>query len=442
GGDIPAADLAALGLVGREQLRSAPAAQRAFELPGEIDRVSHAAVHAEAAGRDHEMHRVAGEEHAAVLVALGEQQVLLPFADAQHLVFHRHADRPLELRRHVAVVGDRRVQRPVARRVLHDEESRALVGDVVVAAVARAVADWNALVKLVAAIERLAQAQDVGLATQLDAELPAHRAAAAVAADQVLGSNLPLRRPRGDASRILLERLEFTAISHRAQALGDRLEQRLERVLRDELVRLERHRAVVARFDRPARFAHRGIGRVHERRQVQRAHDVDVHRHLGLPAEVPMDVYIVRALNLPALMHSPYPSVSEARRAIEACNDGTMPLEPYQLVSQYTLEPLLKSVAEGLCSVRYGCEFQSFEQDAAGVTARTSKGEIRARYLVGCDGGSSRVRQQLGIELRGEADILRLRQALYRCDELYQRIPIGNGPGHGRHYHVADERST
>jgi FAD binding domain len=31
-----------------------------------------------------------------------------------------------------------------------------------------------------------------------------------------------------------------------------------------------------------------------------------------------------------------------------------------------------------------------------------------------------------------------LRQALYRCDELYERIPIGKG----RHYHVADERAT
>jgi FAD binding domain len=31
-----------------------------------------------------------------------------------------------------------------------------------------------------------------------------------------------------------------------------------------------------------------------------------------------------------------------------------------------------------------------------------------------------------------------LRQALYRCDELYERIPIGKG----RHYHVADSRST
>ncbi|HTG98552.1 MAG TPA: FAD-dependent monooxygenase, partial [Burkholderiales bacterium] len=165
-------------------------------------------------------------------------------------------------------------------------------------------------------------------------------------------------------------------------------------------------------------------------------------RAAGLPADVPMDVYIVRALNLPPLMHSPYPSVNEARRAIDACNDGSMPLEPYQLISQYTLEPLLKSVAETLVNVKYGCAFESFEQDATGVTARTSTGTIRAKYMVGCDGGGSLVRRQLGIELRGEADILRLRQALYRCDELYDRIPINGGPGHGRHYHVADERST
>jgi hypothetical protein len=58
---------------------------------------------------------------------------------------------------------------------------------------------------------------------------------------------------------------------------------------------------------------------------------------------------------------------------------------------------------------------------------------------VGCDGGNSIVRKQLGIEMRGE-NLSELRQALYRCDELFDRIPIGPGPGHGRHYHVADER--
>jgi 2-polyprenyl-6-methoxyphenol hydroxylase-like FAD-dependent oxidoreductase len=64
-------------------------------------------------------------------------------------------------------------------------------------------------------------------------------------------------------------------------------------------------------------------------------------RAAGLRADVPMDVYIIRAMNKPPLLRHPYPSVAEAQRAIDACTDGSMPLEPYQLISQYTLEPLL-----------------------------------------------------------------------------------------------------
>ena len=146
----------------------------------------------------------------------------------------------------------------------------------------------------------------------------------------------------------------------------------------------------------------------------------------------------------PPLLHLPYPSVAQAQAEIAACNDGTLPLEPYQLISQYTLEPLLKSVAERLPSVevRYGCEFLSFTQDPDGVRATVKTGGTTstssARYLVGCDGGSSAVRRQLGIKLQGEANLLQLRQALYRCDDLFERIPIGKG----RHYHVADDRAT
>jgi 2-polyprenyl-6-methoxyphenol hydroxylase-like FAD-dependent oxidoreductase len=172
-------------------------------------------------------------------------------------------------------------------------------------------------------------------------------------------------------------------------------------------------------------------------------------RAAGLRGDVPMDVFVVLAMTEPPLLHLPYPSVNEAYGEIAACTDGSMPLEPYQLISQYTLEPLLKSVAETLPSVtvRYGCEFLSLQQNADGVrvTARTTDGKtetIRAAYVVGCDGGASPVRKQLGIRLRGEGNLLELRQALYRCDELFDRIPIGKGPGHGRHYHVADDRAS
>jgi len=168
-------------------------------------------------------------------------------------------------------------------------------------------------------------------------------------------------------------------------------------------------------------------------------------RDAGFPREAPMDVFIVTSLVEPPLLHLPYPSVAETQAQIAACNDGSMPLEPYQLISQYTLEPLLKSVAETMPSVslRFAHEFLSFEQDANSVRAqvRGSDGKVtqlEAQYLVGCDGGASTVRRQLDIKLQGEANLLELRQALYRCDDLFERIPIGKG----RHYHVADAHNT
>jgi 2-polyprenyl-6-methoxyphenol hydroxylase-like FAD-dependent oxidoreductase len=175
---------------------------------------------------------------------------------------------------------------------------------------------------------------------------------------------------------------------------------------------------------------------------------VDRIRAAGLGPDVPMDVFIVLSLTETPLVSHHYPSVNEAREEIKAVNDGTQALEPYQLISQYTLEPLLKQVAEEIpnVAVRFGCELVEFRQDADGVTATVlSKGKteaIRADYLVGCDGGASTVRKQLGIKLKGEANLLELRQALYRCDELFDLLPIGNGPGQGRHYHVADGHNS
>src|SRR3954454_7907624 len=98
----------------------------------------------------------------------------------------------------------------------------------------------------------------------------------------------------------------------------------------------------------------------------------DKIRVAGLPADVPMDVFIVlQNVVEPPLLHKKYPSVAELKAQIAATHDGTLPLEPYQLISQYTLEPLLKAVAETLPSVlvRYGHELLSFAQDAVSVTA-------------------------------------------------------------------------
>ena len=43
----------------------------------------------------------------------------------------------------------------------------------------------------------------------------------------------------------------------------------------------------------------------------------DKIRAAGLPADVPMDVYVILAMNEPPLLRLPYPSVAEARTFLE-----------------------------------------------------------------------------------------------------------------------------
>ncbi|MGH3494623.1 MAG: FAD-dependent monooxygenase, partial [Sciscionella sp.] len=171
----------------------------------------------------------------------------------------------------------------------------------------------------------------------------------------------------------------------------------------------------------------------------------DPIRAAGLPGDVPMDVFVcVQNVVREPLLHHRYPSVDAFTAAAREVNDGSLPLETYQLISQYTLEPLLRDVAEDTpgVTVAFGHELTGFDADAEGVTAsvRTTGGQthtIRAAYLVGCDGAGSTVREQLGIELRGES-LLEMRQALFHCPGLFDRIPIGKG----RHYHIADDKSS
>ena len=57
-------------------------------------------------------------------------------------------------------------------------------------------------------------------------------------------------------------------------------------------------------------------------------------RAAGLPRNNPMDVFIVLSLVEPPLWRLPFPSVAQAEQEIAASTDASMPLEPYQLISQ------------------------------------------------------------------------------------------------------------
>jgi putative polyketide hydroxylase len=92
------------------------------------------------------------------------------------------------------------------------------------------------------------------------------------------------------------------------------------------------------------------------------------------------------------------------------------------LCAQDDLEPVLRAHAASLPAgeLRFGTELIDFQQDAEHVTATLREGgggtRVRARYLIAADGARSRVRETLGIAMRGNAGIYRSINVLLRAD--------------------------
>ena len=77
---------------------------------------------------------------------------------------------------------------------------------------------------------------------------------------------------------------------------------------------------------------------------------------------------------------------------------------PYSLgIWQNQIERIMAAwIAELPVRIHYGCEVAGCAQDDSGVDVQLSDGQtLRARYLVGCDGGRSVIRKAAGIEFPG-----------------------------------------
>ncbi|MGB3440134.1 MAG: FAD-dependent monooxygenase [Actinophytocola sp.] len=75
------------------------------------------------------------------------------------------------------------------------------------------------------------------------------------------------------------------------------------------------------------------------------------------------------------------------------------------------------------CDVRFSTRLRSFTQDEDGVTAVVEDGErgrysIRARYLVGADGGNSLTRRTLGVARYGRGTVFNALSIYFRAPEL------------------------
>ena len=163
----------------------------------------------------------------------------------------------------------------------------------------------------------------------------------------------------------------------------------------------------------------------------RRAGLADALRRVAVPEDHCFDVAWITQMTGHELHRFRYDSVTQGRERIRANNDGCQPVEPPMRVSQVEIEPVLRAAIEAspLVDVRFGIEFVELSQDDGGVTVTLRRREdgvaeqLRCQYLIGCDGGGSRVRAQLGIPLSGQSHIMQRFMTHFRTGEraLLQR---------------------
>jgi 2-polyprenyl-6-methoxyphenol hydroxylase-like FAD-dependent oxidoreductase len=160
----------------------------------------------------------------------------------------------------------------------------------------------------------------------------------------------------------------------------------------------------------------------------------DALRKAAVPDDHPFDVSWITSFAGHELHRFRYPSPQAARRIISAANDGTQPREPAMRVSQVEIEPVLKKAAEEkpTVDVRFSLAFEDFREDEAGIVATlrdSASGiteEVRCDYLIGCDGGGSRVRELLDIQLEGSFRVAQRYMVHFRSNarDILQRWGI------------------
>jgi 2-polyprenyl-6-methoxyphenol hydroxylase-like FAD-dependent oxidoreductase len=155
---------------------------------------------------------------------------------------------------------------------------------------------------------------------------------------------------------------------------------------------------------------------------------LDWVRDAPYPLDYPQDYVYVTGLNGYELGREPFPG-----RGFEA----SPPESPQkrERVPQDMFDPILRRFAErsGLATLRYNCELVSFQEHADGVRALvrdTSSGRtetIDASFLAGTDGGSSAVREQLGIAMSGNPALTYTTNVMFRCPNFAELHDKGKG---------------
>jgi 2-polyprenyl-6-methoxyphenol hydroxylase-like FAD-dependent oxidoreductase len=142
----------------------------------------------------------------------------------------------------------------------------------------------------------------------------------------------------------------------------------------------------------------------------------DWARDAPYPGDYPQDCIYVTALNGYELGREPFPG-----RAQEKCPPQSP--QKRERVPQDMFDPILQRFVRSFPHVQlaYNTELIAFTETADGVTATVrdtltgATREIAADYLVGTDGGSSLVRERLGITMSGNPALTYTTNVMFRC---------------------------
>lgn len=149
-------------------------------------------------------------------------------------------------------------------------------------------------------------------------------------------------------------------------------------------------------------------------------------RDTGLPADYANDVAYRTTVTGQELSRIPIPCRRDRYTATQGPDTGWPTPEPPHRINQIYLEPVLFAHAQATPGLRIlsRTRIDGFTQDQDGVAATGTDLDtgqtltLRCQYLVGCDGGRSAVRKQIGATLHGTPVVGRVQSTYLRAPAL------------------------
>ncbi|MEA2329888.1 MAG: hypothetical protein QOH58_26 [Thermoleophilaceae bacterium] len=179
----------------------------------------------------------------------------------------------------------------------------------------------------------------------------------------------------------------------------------------------------------PALVVEKGDGSIYQPRQdLVGVRTMEFCRRWGIvgwveespyPRDYPQDCVYVTSLDGYQLGRERLPSM-------DGGNPPPQSPQRRERCPQDMFDPILARYARSFphVSLRYRTELVDLEQSPQGVTATVRDADtgepetIAADYVIGCDGGSSKVRSLLGIGMSGRPALTYTTNIIFRCDDL------------------------